>query len=495
MPAALPTLLYRAAQVRELERIAAAEYGISGATLMERAGRAAWDCFREAWPEAESIAVVCGGGNNGGDGYLFAQWAARHGRKVRVVSVTSTDALRGDARVAAEELGNRGVTPQPLSDSVLDASDVIVDAVFGIGLDRDVSGAGREAIEAMNASGRPILAIDTPSGLHADSGVVMGAAVRASVTVTFLALKSGLYTGAGPDCTGRIRFSNLDMPVGAYDKVAPASERIDLDSVRALLPRRRRNAHKGDFGHVLVIGGDHGYAGAVRMAGEAAARVGSGLVSIATRPEHAAAITAARPELMARGVGSAADLLPLLERATVIAIGPGMGQGDWASVLLARVLDSGLPLVVDADALNLLARDPCCRGNWIITPHPGEAARLLVSSSTAVQADRFAASSELQDRYGGVVVLKGCGTVIADEAGKLAVCSQGNPGMASGGMGDVLTGIIAGLLAQELPPAAAARAGVCMHAAAADACAAGGERGMLASDLMHQLRRLANPGC
>lgn len=493
MPAALPTLLYRADQVRELERIAIADYGIPGMTLMERAGRAAWDCFRDAWPEAESVAVVCGGGNNGGDGYLFAQCAARNGRKVRVISLTPVGELRGDARRAAEELRSRGVTPQPLSGSLFGNADVIVDAVFGIGLDRDVTGPAREAIEAMNASGKPVLAVDIPSGLHADTGTVMGAAVRASMTITFLGLKIGLYSGAGPECAGSILHTSLDLPAAAYEKVAPAARRIDLASLRGLLQKRRRSAHKGDFGHVLVIGGDHGYAGAVHMAGEAAARVGSGLVSIATRPEHAATLSAARPELMARGIASPVDLAPLLERATVVAIGPGLGQSNWGSALFSRVLESDLPLVVDADALNLLARDPCRRGNWIITPHPGEAARLLNSSSAVVQADRFQATRALQAGFGGIAVLKGCGTVIADEAGKLAVCSQGNPGMASGGMGDVLTGVIAGLRAQRLEMAAAACLGVCLHAAAADACAAGGERGMLASDLMVKLRRFANP--
>ena len=493
MPAALPTPLYRTAQVREIENAAIHRHGVSARLLMERAGRAAWDAFRPAWPNAERVAVVCGAGNNGGDGYVFAQLALEHGCKVQVLALAAQDALRGEALAAADAVLRRGVAPQPVSASGLDGADVIIDAVFGIGLDRDVEGRWRAAIEAMNACGRPILAMDVPSGLDADTGRVMGAAVHASLTVTFLGLKTGLYGGSGPDCTGRILFSDLDVPNGVYHGVEAAAYRIDLGQVRDGLRRRQRTAHKGDFGHVLVIGGDHGFAGAARLAAEAAARIGSGLVSVATRPEHAMAISAARPELMAHGIASASQLGPLLERASVVAIGPGIGQSDWAQGLFGRVLETRLPLVVDADALNLLARDPCRRADWIITPHPGEAARLLDCSTAEVQADRLRAAQALQARFDGIAVLKGCGTVIADGGGPPALCSQGNPGMASGGTGDVLCGAIAGLRAQGLDAALAARLGVCLHAAAGDACAVEGERGLLASDLIAGMRRFANP--
>jgi NAD(P)H-hydrate epimerase len=259
-----------------------------------------------------------------------------------------------------------------------------------------------------------------------------------------------------------------------------------------LPPPRPKNAHKGLFGHVLVVGGDYGFAGAARMAAEAAARVGAGLVSVATRPEHALLIPVARPELMARGIESPEALGPLLERAGVIAVGPGLGNSDWSAALFSRILETGAQLVVDADALNLLARDPLKRSDWILTPHPGEAARLLGCTSAEVQNDRFAAAAQLQQRYGGVCVLKGCGTVIATETQAPAVCSDGNPGMASGGLGDVLTGTIAGLLAQGLDLHAAALLGVCLHAAAGDRAARDGQRGLLAMDLMSWLRRLMN---
>jgi NAD(P)H-hydrate epimerase len=230
------------------------------------------------------------------------------------------------------------------------------------------------------------------------------------------------------------------------------------------------------------------------MAGEAAARSGAGLVSVATRPEHAALLSVARPELMCHGVATAAELGPLLERATVVAVGPGLGRARWAAGLLGRVLESGLPLVVDADALNLLAEEPVRRDRWVLTPHPGEAARLLGSTAARVQADRFAAARELQARYGGVVVLKGAGTLV--EAGGTrppGVCTEGNPGMASGGMGDVLTGLVAGLLAQGLDAPDAAETAVCVHGEAADRAAGRGERGVLATDLFDEIRALVNP--
>jgi NAD(P)H-hydrate epimerase len=256
---------------------------------------------------------------------------------------------------------------------------------------------------------------------------------------------------------------------------------------------RAADAHKGDFGHVLVVGGAPGMPGAARLAAEAAARSGAGLVSVATHAAHAAVLNNGRPELMVRAVDAPAQLADLLARATVVAVGPGLGRGAWGRALFEQVLESGLPLVVDADALNCLAADPLKRDDWVLTPHPGEAARLLQSASAAVQADRFAAVTELQARYGGVAVLKGAGTLVAGGGVPLRLCALGNPGMASGGMGDVLTGVIAALRAQGLAPLEAACSGVCLHAGAADALAATrGERGLLAGDLIPEIRRLLN---
>ncbi|HNL32679.1 MAG TPA: NAD(P)H-hydrate dehydratase, partial [Pseudomonadales bacterium] len=258
-----------------------------------------------------------------------------------------------------------------------------------------------------------------------------------------------------------------------------------------------RSAHKGMFGHLLIIGGNHGYGGAVSIAAEAALRAGAGLVTIATRGAHLSALLARRPEAMVRAVESGQDLEPLLALPTVILLGPGLGQDAWAEQMVQRVLGSDLPLVVDADGLNLLARraTPVHRENWILTPHPGEAARLLGCDSREVEADRFAAVQQLAERHGGVALLKGAGTLVASAAvgGGIALCAAGNPGMASGGMGDLLSGLIAALLAQQLSLVDAARAGVLLHAMAGDEAAGGNERGLLATDLLAPLRRWVNP--
>jgi hydroxyethylthiazole kinase-like uncharacterized protein yjeF len=275
----------------------------------------------------------------------------------------------------------------------------------------------------------------------------------------------------------------------AYERI----EEIDLEHYAEFLDPRPIDCHKSMFGHVLVVGGDYGYSGAVRMAAEAALRVGAGLVSVATRPEHALALNIARPEIMCHGVSSAEALKPLLEKATVIAVGPGLGQSRWAKSLLTLVLKSKKPLVVDADALNLLALKPEKHAQWILTPHPGEAARLLKKSVATIQGDRLTAVKMLQKKFGGVAILKGAGTLVDGPDAIPAVCSLGNPGMATAGMGDILSGVISGLLAQHLPLVKAAKLGVLLHALAGDRAAEEGERGMLATDLLPYLRWLVNP--
>jgi NAD(P)H-hydrate epimerase len=339
-----------------------------------------------------------------------------------------------------------------------------------------------------------VLAIDIPSGLHADTGAVLGGAIKANRTVTFIGRKQGLYTGRAAEFTGAITFSDLGVPESVYRELPPPARLLTAAPLGVLAVPRARAAHKGANGHVLVIGGDHGMNGAPRLAGEAALRSGAGLVSLATRTEHAASIAAACPELMSHGVGCARDLSRLLTRATVVAIGPGLGQSRWAQGLLARVLETSLPLVVDADALNLLSREPLRRDDWVLTPHPGEAGRLLNQQTALVQENRYAAVRALAESYGGVVVLKGAGTLVGHAGTAVAVCAAGNPGMATGGMGDVLSGVIAGLIAQGLAPPQAAMAGVCLHARAGDRAAAHGERGMTARDVIGELRGVMTDG-
>lgn len=485
--------LYRAAQLREFDRRASEEQGVPGYTLMTRAAASALRELRAHWPRARCIRVVCGAGNNGGDGYVLARLAQTAGLEVRVGWLSDPAALRDDARTACLDAQAAGVAMAPFAADLCADAEVIVDALLGTGLQRAVGGDWAVAVAAMNAAAAPVLSLDIPSGLHADTGAVLGCAVRADMTVSFIADKFGLHTASGPDCAGQIVLAPLDVPASVFDGIEAAATRIDADWLRAALPGpRARSAHKGAFGHVLVIGGQPGMSGAARLAAEAAARTGAGLVSVATHAQHAAVLNTGRPELMCHGVISTAELRPLLERATVLAIGPGLGQSDWARGLLAAVWDVRLPKIVDADALNLLAQEPLRRDDWILTPHPGEAARLLGCVAAEVQADRLGAVQELQARYGGVIVLKGTGTLITDGA-RCRLSTAGNPGMASGGMGDVLTGVIAGLCAQGLPPAEAAAAGVLLHGLAGDAAAqAGGERGLLAADLLPELRRLMN---
>ncbi len=480
--------LYRPQQLRELDRLAAVQLGGS-MTLMRRAGEAAYRVLRERWPAAQRVQVVAGVGNNAGDGYVLAQLARADGMQVEVLQVGEAARLTGDAATAAELYYGAGGEARPLRSAVIDA-DVLVDALFGIGLDRPVGGEWLSAVEAINRSRLPVLALDLPSGLDATTGAVLGAAVHASVTVTFIGLKTGLFTGMAAEHRGKLLLNELGVPGDLFRQV-PAAARLIERKITALPPRGRA-AHKGRYGHVLVLGGDRGMAGAVRMAGEAALRAGSGLVSVATRPEQVAAVQAGRPELMCLGLTKLEDLDAWLERATVVVVGPGLGRGAWGSDLLKRALTFHGPLVVDADALNLLAEEPRQHSNWILTPHPGEAARLLRVTAAQVQADRYAALSDIVQRFDGVCVLKGAGTLVQAPDQRPWVCAAGNPGMASGGMGDVLSGVLGGLLAQGLSLAEAARVGVQLHAQAGDRAAAHGERGLLASDLLFHLRALVN---
>ncbi len=495
--ARLPTALYRAEQVRELDRIAIEDEGIPGATLMERAGIAAFHALRRTWPEARRIAVVCGPGNNGGDGFVVARHAAAAGLTVSVGLVGDAARLAGDALGMHDRMVDAGLEARAYSRDILDGAEVIVDALFGTGLDRSVEGAPGACIDDLNGHAAPVLAIDIPSGLHADTGRTLGRGVEASVSVSFIGLKQGMFTGEARNHCGRIAFDDLGVPAAIYERLTPSARRADLPSLAGILGTRRRSDHKGSFGHVLVIGGDSGFAGAARMAGEGAARSGAGLTTIATRAEHAAIIASQRPELMCHGVEDPGSLAPLIERASVVAIGPGLGRNKWGRAMLDTALASvNVPMVIDADGLNLLADSkqgkPGDGRSRILTPHPGEAGRLLGCASGDVEADRFAAAARIAEDYGAIAVLKGAGTIVCASAEAPWVCTGGNPGMGSGGMGDVLTGIIAGLCAQGLEPALAARAGVILHAAAADRAAAQGERGMLAGDLMVPLRTLVN---
>ncbi|MEX2123187.1 MAG: NAD(P)H-hydrate dehydratase [Woeseia sp.] len=489
----LPAEIYSTDGVRRIDRNAIDLAHIEGYTLMTRAARAALELALQSYPRAKRWQVVCGGGNNGGDGYALARLAAAEGIDVTVLALVPPESLRGDAATARRDFVSAGGSVRDRDGEPDAGADLLVDAILGSGLQRRLEGRFAEAVEAICRHPAAILALDIPSGISGDTGEVMGLAVRADRTITFVGLKSGLFLADAPDFVGKLSFAGLDIPAACREAVAPDMCRIDERVIARTLPPRPRNAHKGDFGHLLLVGGGRGMAGAIRLSGEAALRSGAGRVSIATHPGHCSAIAAARPELMCHGIEVAADLRGLLDRVSTVAIGPGLGTDEWARSLLDAVLSSGLPVVVDADGLNLLAENPQQRDTWILTPHPGEAGRLLGSSAGNIQAGRRKSLAELERRYGGTIVLKGAGTLISAAAGPPWLCTSGNPGMAGPGMGDVLTGVIGALLAQGCSFEDAAVAGVEVHARAGDIAAGLAPRGLIASDLLPALRTGVNP--
>jgi NAD(P)H-hydrate epimerase len=489
-PPDLTTSLYTAADVRRIDRAAIDGAGIPGIELMRRAAGAVFATLRRRWPDARRIAVLAGRGNNGGDALLVGHLALQHGLDVEAYAMS--EAASGDADLARRIYREAEGRIAPFARATgLAGFDVVVDGLFGTGLARAVEGEAAALIGRANASGCRVLAIDIPSGLSADTGMRLGAAIRAEATVSLVAWKRGLFTGDAADCAGARELAPLDVPDSAYAGIAPDAMLID-GAIAHALPPRRGNVDKSHFGHVLAIGGDAGMGGAIRLAAEAALRCGAGLVSVATRGAHVTALLAGRPELMARDVDDVRAIDALIRRASVIAIGPGLGRHDWSVALWRAAIDAEKPLVVDADALNILAGVPRPLPDAVLTPHPGEAARLLGCETATIQADRFAAVRALAKRYSAVAVLKGAGSLVAAPDGRVAACPWGNAGMASGGMGDVLTGVIAALRAQGLSAWDAACAGVALHARAGDIAAGDAPRGLVASDLFEPLRRLAN---
>lgn len=519
--------LYTAAQVRELDRLAI-EAGVSADELMRRAGQAAFNLMKAMWPDIRTVLVLCGTGNNGGDGYVIAELAQASGWSVTVLHMG--DSTTDTARLATESALQHNVLIEKFTSQKLArllAGDlrqpcIVVDALLGIGIKGALRAGYREAVGQLNSSGLPVLAIDVPTGLDSDTGRVVDVAMRCAATISFIGRKQGLYTGRSADFTGQLFFDDLDVSAMIdQSNVARgfSARAIDAGILTQLISPRSRAAHKGSFGNVLVIGGDHGFGGAALLAAEAAARAGAGTVSLITRAAHVSAVLARRPEIMVLGLedwagADAGRVLGLFEKATVIVIGPGLGQSAWSTEALQCLLDwvsrHEKPVVLDADALNLFARqsrdwqDSASAGfrrNWVLTPHPGEASRLLGVPVTEIQADRFAAVRALQFLSGAVCLIKGAGTVMAFPCGSgkgassdpVDVCTTGNPGMATGGMGDVLAGILGALIAQGLSPADAIRASVCAHGEAGDRAASeSGERGLIATDLLSHLRNVLN---
>ncbi|NOQ16644.1 MAG: NAD(P)H-hydrate dehydratase [Methyloprofundus sp.] len=483
----LPIELFSAQQARDIDRKAQQQIPISGLQLMTTAAEAGFAVIQMHFSAAQNILIMCGAGNNAGDGYLIAKLALQAGYQVQLVAVGSIEKLAGDAALAHQAFVEAGGAV--LYDfTSIDTVDLVVDALLGTGLDRPVIGGFATAIDYVNGLNTQVLAIDVPSGLNADTGNVMGCAVQADMTITFIVLKQGLFTGLAADYCGQILFA--DLQVGT-EVIATEGCQASLLSAQKLA-KRSACAHKGYFGHVLVVGGDYGYAGAAILAAEAALNAGSGLVSVATRKQHAQQVHLTCPELMGHALNQVSDITALLDKVTVLVLGPGLGQTAWAKDIWAKLIQHDIPRVIDADALNLLAESPCYADNWVLTPHPGEAARLLNCTTADILQGRFWAVRALQKQYGGVCILKGAGTLVT--AGEhVYVNTTGNPGMASGGMGDVLAGVIGALLAQKYTLLDAAKIGVYLHGLAADKAAKHkGERGLRASEVLQFLRVVVN---
>ena len=488
--------LHTAQQMRALDRSAIESADMAGYLLMSRAGARAWVHISRRWVNITKMLVLCGGGNNGGDGFIVARLAHIDGVKVTAITTQAPDQLHGDARRAYMDFMAVGGACRS-TDNILrlcdeEKPDVIVDALLGTGLKSAVSGVYRQWIESLAENTIPVAAMDIPSGICADTGSIMGCAIKAALTVTFVGHKRGLFTGQAPEYTGQLIMEDLGIPSSVQQAHPRWGYLMNQPLACKLLPPRSRCAHKGMFGYVVLVGGDAGMPGAIRMAAEAALRTGAGRVSVVTHPSHAATINVMRPEMMCQATPSVNEIQSIIKKANIIALGPGLGRLPWGEQWYHATITAAQALVVDADGLYWLATQPSHRNDWVLTPHSGEAARLLGCTAAEVEQDRFSAAAELQQRYGGTIVLKGAGSII-QSGHTAALVPAANPGMASGGMGDVLTGIIAGLLAQGLSQHDAAMLGVWLHAAAARRACASLERGMLATDIMMALHQEVNP--
>ena len=484
--------LYTVEQIRCIEQQVLASQKIKSDVLMTRAAKALLQRIQSSWPNASQLLILCGKGHNGGDGLMLAQLAHQTGFSVQIVMLSDHGACSALTQVALDQCISMGLSIEPYTSCMSYEADLIVDALLGIGLNGPVRPHYVKAIEWINSQSTPCLSVDLPSGLDANTGNIFNACVRAQVTQSFIGHKRGLFTYRATEYTGSVYLDHLLVDCHLH-QVVDFVRLIGATDSLEYLPRRKRDAHKGDFGHVLIIGGDYGMGGAVRMAAEAAMRSGAGLVTVATRPEHLCVVNSCRPEIMCQRVESVSSIDGLADKVNVVVIGPGLGKTDWGRDLLRVILTWDQPKVLDADALNIISEAPESRDDWVLTPHPGEAARLLGSSGDSVQYDRFESIQALQKRYGGVIALKGAGTLVANKR-QMALCPFGNPGMASGGMGDILSGIIGGFIAQGLPIYEAALSAVLVHAQAADLAAAkGGERGLLALDVLEFLRHFVNP--
>ena len=498
--------------MQSLDRRTIEEFRVPADVLMENAGLRVVEEIQKIWGPVtgKTFAIVAGKGNNGGDGLVAARHLLKRSARVLVFLLASPETVKGEARINLERFRKISGELYVIDENTLDRlaeglsqSDRVVDAIFGTGLSSPVEGLPARAIEAVNASGKPVIAIDLPSGIHADTGQVMGIAVKAAVTVTLALPKRGLLIAPGAEHAGRLTVADIGIPQVLIDQIPAAVQWLAPHEVSSLLKQRPMNSHKGSFGHVLVIAGSAGKGGAAVMTSLSALRVGAGLVTLALPSGLEGALPNRPVEIMTRPLPQTADgtlalaaLEPLLKFAqdkTVAAIGPGLSTHPETARLVQGLLTQlTIPMVIDADGLNAVAGHldllQQARAPIVLTPHPGEMARLVGTSGRAVQSDRLGAASDFVRRCPVTLVLKGARTIIADRKGILTINSTGNPGMATAGTGDVLTGMIAGLIAQGYEPDRAACLGVYLHGLAGDLAAAEvGEIGLLATDLIHRI--------
>lgn len=487
--------LYLSSQIKQLDAMTAQAQNLSSFELMQKAARCAFNYLMHQYPNAYELCFFAGQGNNGGDALVLASYAQRLNFKVQLYLVGDSHKSSANHIQAKQMAQAAGVSIKPISDYQQPTPDLIIDGLLGIGLQGDLRDDYAQAIALMNALEAPVFCLDVPSGLQADSGNGAQHAVQAHSTLTFIAHKIGLLTGQGKQQVGALYYADLGCSKAQQQQLDAKAYAYCYDDSKQILPKRQSHAHKGNFGHLFLAGGNHGMGGAIIIAGMLAARTGVGKLSCLTQGAHLSPLLTRCPEIMCQAV---ATQIPssLWHASTALAIGPGLGQDKWAQALLNSALTSGKPCVLDADALNLLANKQVqleTNRVYILTPHAQEAARLLKVSVAQIEQNRLDAATKLAQTYQAVVVLKGAGSIIASNYPNDTprLCLDGHPSMAKAGMGDALTGIIGGFLAQGLSAFEAAYKGVCVHAKACElVCQEHGEAGLLAQDLSTKIGRL-----
>jgi len=505
-----------ASQMQALDRRTIVEAGIPASALMENAGKGVVATMERVYGSLanKTVSVLCGKGNNGGDGFVVARLLRRKRARPRVLLFAHAKEITGDAKQMYRQFvaaaGSASVVTNPTADRLhaqLESADMVVDALLGTGLSSPVAGSYKIAIDLLNEVSEtracPVIAVDLPSGIHADTGAVLGAAVRATTTATFGLPKIGLYVGAGIDHVGQVHIVDIGIPPSYCESIDSRVSLITATSVRLYLPRRTLSAHKGTYGHAGIIAGSVGKSGAAAMVATAALRIGTGLVTVATPASMNPVLESKLLEAMTMPMPETTDqslalsglerLVSFANAGSAVAIGPGLTTHP-ETVQLIRTLLGRLerPCVLDADGLNALQGHASvldnCKSGAVLTPHPGEMARLINGSSQSVNADRIGTATAFAQRHGVVLLLKGARTIVAHPDGRTAICPTGNPGMATGGTGDALTGVIVGLLAQQLTLWDAACVGTYIHGFAGDVAASElGQAGMLARDLIARI--------